>query len=195
MKNVSATVDDETHRRLRILYCPSRAASGETETQQHQLVLREPKEESKRRRIGISMPTTCPRKGCTSAMRLADSDTPLYVRQCLPVRRQQERSGHRGPSRQGRPHPLRPSARRFLLPSYKNVPGEQADPRVHRDTQVNTLTARRLWRSSSGPRKSAIVSSYLTGTKRCKLRKGPGAAMPFLPRALATNRATAVSGS
>ena len=142
MKNVSATVDDETHRRLRILYCPSRAASGETETQQHQLVLREPKEESKRRRIGISMPTTCPRKGCTSAMRLADSDTPLYVRQCLPVRRQQERSGHRGPSRQGRPHPLRPSARRVLLPSYKNVPGEQADPRVHRDTQVNTLTAR-----------------------------------------------------
>ena len=55
MKNVSATVDDETHRRLRILDYPSRAASGETETQKHQLVLREPKEEFERKRIGISM--------------------------------------------------------------------------------------------------------------------------------------------
>ena len=142
MKNVSATVDDEIHRRLRILYCPSRAASGETETQQHQLVLRNQKRNLRGRESGSPWPTTCPGRGCTSAMRLADSDTPLYVRQCLPVRRQQERSGHRGPSRQGQPHPLRPSARRVLLPNYKNVPGEQADRRVHRDTEVNTLTAR-----------------------------------------------------
>ncbi len=82
MKNVSVSVDDETHRRLRIMAAeqgtsvsamireqmmrlldPSRqAASGETESEKHRRELREITEEFQQRGIGISMSDNLTRK-------------------------------------------------------------------------------------------------------------------------------------
>ncbi len=75
MKNVSISVDEETHRRLRIMATEQgtsvsalirdqmmrllgpdhQAASGDTESEKHQRELREITEEFQRKGIGISM--------------------------------------------------------------------------------------------------------------------------------------------
>ena len=75
MKNVSVSVDDETHRRLRIMAAEQgtsvsamirdqmmslldsarQVASGETESEKHRRELREITEEFQRKGIGISM--------------------------------------------------------------------------------------------------------------------------------------------
>ena len=75
MKNVSVTLDDETHRRLRIMAAEQgtsvsamirdqmirlldlagQATSGETESEKHQRELREITEEFQQKGIGISM--------------------------------------------------------------------------------------------------------------------------------------------
>ncbi len=75
MKNVSVSVDDETHRRLRIMAAEQgtsvsamirdqmirlldlagQAASGKTESEKHQRELREITEEFQQKGIGVSM--------------------------------------------------------------------------------------------------------------------------------------------